>query len=114
MRCKQILPLNEASSTPLFFVLPQAGKAATPWSLTKQKYDIPNCHGIKGLVDLQPKPYGTGHWPFSSKEMILIDYATIIYTQPHCGKPPRAAGDVQSTAFFMFSATFYHSLMTRR
>lgn len=108
MRCKQILPLNEARSTPLFFVLPQAGKAATPWSLTKQKYDIPNCHGMKGLVDLQPKPYGTG------KEMILIDYATIIYTQPRCGKPPRAAGDVQSTASFMFSVTFYHSLLTRR
>lgn len=83
MRYKQILPLNEASPTPLFLVLPQAGKTATPWSLTKQKYYIPNCHGMKGLVDLQPKPDATGHWPFYSKEMILIDYATIIYPQPH-------------------------------
>lgn len=109
MRYKQILPLNEASPTPLFLVLPQAGKAATPWSLTKQKYYIPNCHGMKGLVDLQPKPDATGHWPFYIKEMIVIDYATIIYPQPHCGKPPRrAAGYVQS------AASFYHPLMTRR
>ena len=70
---------------------------------------------MKDLVDLQPKPDATGHWPFYSKETILIDYATIIYPQPHCGKPPRrAAGDVQSAASFMFSAPFYHPLMTRR